>query len=608
MTDHQHAADAGPDTGTGPGSLPAAPAGAGPRTHASAGTPGQASARKKGTDPSDIEPTPAEAAGEPAGRTPSGDRAGERDRARGDDRADGGDRAGGDDRAGGGAGTGAGNRNRTDEGGDTGGRNHVDGGNRARDSHEPGRAEPRSGNAPGPQPGSPESPQSPKSPGSPGGRPLGEGQPTDVPGTSESPRRFRRERGHKMLAGVCSGLGRQCDLDPVIFRITLAVLAATGGIGLIFYGFVWLFVPYDDEDENEFHKLLTGRVDGQALAAVLFALVGCGVFLTMLNNGGVLTFAVVLSLLLAGAGYWSQRRGAPDHDPLAAQAAADAPPEAQAPPVSISYPSWWRDPIVKDGTHVGGTGYLWGPHDTRDPDFMPSVALDLDHYPHAGQASPAARPEPPKPRGPRWIGGWVFLLALLGGALTTRLTWEEHPLGTSVQAGLACALIVLGLGIAVSAFLGRTGAGSVFLVVVTAGLLAAASALPKDIGTDWVRTTWRPATVADVRPQYDLGTGVGTLDLSQLDLAKGQQVSIDAEVGMGRLRIVVPPDVTVKATIEVGVGDIQLPGEGKQDVDVAAGKTKETVLPPVKGTKAGGAIELDLQVGVGQAEVSRAAS
>ena len=36
----------------------------------------------------------------------------------------------------------------------------------------------------------------------------------------------------------------------------------------------------------------------------------------------------------------------------------------------------------------------------------------------------------------------------------------------------ACALATFGLGIAVSAFLGRTGAGSIFLAIVTAGLLA----------------------------------------------------------------------------------------------------------------------------------------
>ncbi|MCX4764444.1 PspC domain-containing protein [Streptomyces sp. NBC_01275] len=427
----------------------------------------------------------------------------------------------------------------------------------------------------------------------------------------ERPPRFRRDRRHKMLAGVCAGLGRQYDMDPVIFRITLAVLSATGGIGLIFYGFAWLFVPYADEEENEVRKLLTGRVDGQALTAVLFALVGCGVFLSMLNNGSVLTFAVVLSLLLAGAGYWSRHRDSSDPDPLAAQAVADAPPEAQAPPVPSAYPSWWRDPIVKDGTHVGGTGYLWGPRDSRGRDISAYVNVSLTGHEHDPDGPEDIRTPPGRssgPRGPRWIGGWVFLLALLAGTLATRLLWDDHALGTSLQAGLAAALIVLGAGIAVSSFLGRTGAGSVFLAILTAALLAGSTALPKDIGTHWIDTTWQPTAVADVREAYDLGTGAGTLDLSRLELAKGQTVSTNAEVGVGKLRVIVPPDVTVKVKIDVGLGDIQLPGDDKKDVDVEPGKHQETTLTPVSGAKDAGTIDLDLQVGAGQAEVARATS
>ncbi|MFC7885312.1 PspC domain-containing protein [Streptomyces sp. NPDC057376] len=426
----------------------------------------------------------------------------------------------------------------------------------------------------------------------------------DAPGP---PHRFRRDRRHKTFGGVCAGLGRQCDMDPVIFRITLAVLSATGGIGLIFYGFAWLFVPYDDEEENELRKLLTGRVDGQALAAVLFALVGCGVFLTMLNNGGVLTFAVVLSLVLAGAGYWSRHRRTPDPDPLATQAVADAPPEAQAPPIMYTWPSWWREPIVKDGSHVGGTGYLWGPPDSEDRDIAAAVNIGRGA---PGDRVPVGdrRPRTPQPRGPRGIGGWIFLLALLAGFLGTRLTWDEQPLGTSLQTGLACALAVFGVGIAVSAFLGRTGAGSIFLAIITAGLLAGSATLPKDVGTDWVRRTWEPTTVAGVREQYDIGAGTGTLDLSRLDLAEGQTVTTRADVGMGRIQVVVPPDVTVRLSVEVGVGDIQLPGDDKKDVDVAPGKHKEVTLPPTADGENAGTLDLDLQVGVGQAEVTRAAS
>ncbi|CAL9447390.1 hypothetical protein SUDANB70_02380 [Streptomyces sp. enrichment culture] len=395
-------------------------------------------------------------------------------------------------------------------------------------------------------------------------------------------------------------------MDPVIFRITLAVLSATGGVGLIFYGFAWLLVPYEDEEENEVRRLLTGRVDGHALAAVLFALVGCGVFLTMLNNGGVLSFAVILSILLAGAGYWSRHRGAPGPDPLAAQAVADAPPEPQAPPVVTSYPSWWRDPIVKDGRHVGATGYLWGPWGSGAHDATAAVSIAL--APHLHKRADAPPPQRPKQRGPRWIGGWVFLFALLAAGLGTGLTWHDQPLGSSLQTGLAAALAVFGLGIAVSAFLGRTGAGSIVLAVITAGLLAGASTLPKDIGTEWMRTTWEPASVAQIRPAYDLGTGTGTLDLSGVRVPEGETVSTLAEVGLGRVHVIVPEDVTVRLTVDVGVGDIQLPGEGKRDVDVAPGKHEEVTLAPPAGVKKGGTLELDLYVGAGQAEVSRARS
>ncbi|QNP70687.1 PspC domain-containing protein [Streptomyces roseirectus] len=426
---------------------------------------------------------------------------------------------------------------------------------------------------------------------------------------------FRRDRDHKLIAGVCAGLGRQCDMDPVIFRITLAVLSATGGVGLIFYGFAWLFVPYKDDGENEVRRLLTGRVDGQALAAVLFSLVGCGIFLSMLRNGGVFTFAAVLSLLLAGAGYWSRNRDTSETAPLTAQAAADAPPEPKAPPITATLPSWWRDPIVKDGTHVGGTGYLWGPGDTGAPDLGSITTVDLSghRHQHAHPHRPAhsfhpRRHLPQATRGPRWIGGWLFFLSLGAGALVTRLTWDDHPLGTTLQAGLSATLIVLGLGIAVSSFLGRTGAGSLFLALVTAGLLAATTAVPKNITTHWFDTTWRPATTAQLQSFYELGTGQGTLDLSALGIAENTTARTDVNVGVGKVRVIVPRGATVRLTVDVGLGDIRLPGENQKDVDVEPGRHKELTLAPPAGATPAGTLVLSLDVGLGQAEVTRAAS
>ncbi|MFI6939328.1 PspC domain-containing protein [Streptomyces sp. NPDC050418] len=434
--------------------------------------------------------------------------------------------------------------------------------------------------------------------------------PKDAADASGPPARLRRDNEHRMLGGVCAGLGRHCDMDPVIFRIVIALLGAVGGLGLIFYGFAWLLVPADGEDENEARRMLTGRVDGQALTGLLFALVGCGVMLSMVNNAGVLTFASVLAVLLAGAGYWSKerRKETPSPDPVAVQAAAEAPPETQAPPVSRG-PSWWRDPIVKDGTHEGGTGYLWGPAELTGVDFPTGET--------ARRSVAVAR------RGPRWTGGWTFLATLAAGIAGTAAAVSEmgpNPsVGAVLTAGLACALAVLALGIALSSFFGRTGTGSVFLALILSGLLAGASALPEEITTNWVRTEWQPTSVAAVRPAYNIGSGSGTLDLGALDLKKGQTVTTGSRVGAGRIKVIVPYNATVKVDAKVGIGDIQLPRnsdldpggapdrQSDGDIDVAPDEKRRTTLTPPADAKDGGTIDLTLDVGLGQAEVTRAA-
>ncbi|MFF5716927.1 PspC domain-containing protein [Streptomyces buecherae] len=413
---------------------------------------------------------------------------------------------------------------------------------------------------------------------------------------------LRRSREHKVISGVCGGLGRYCDLDPVIFRVVLAVLGAAGGLGLVAYGFAWLLIPSYGEEENEGRRLLSGRVEGPALTAVLAALVGCGLFLSMLNNGSVVGFAMMVSLAAVGAGYWSRHRrhaeGDGPVDPATAQAVADAPPETRAPPVPGS-PSWWRDPIVKDGTTglpgvirpVTVTAYLWGPDDT----------------PYGRRTGSSASP-PPAPRG-EGIGGRTFLLATCAAAIGVSATWSTQPLGTSLEIGLACALAVFGVGLAVSSLYGRTSGGTMVSVVLTAALLAGAAALPKSVTADWRERTWQATESAELRDRYELGTGYATLDLTTLRPGRGRTLGTHASVGAGKLRVTVPADVELRLTVEVGFGDIQLPGERGDDVDVAPRRSREVTVQPQAGgkplpaAKTLGTLVLDLDVGVGQVAV-----
>ncbi|MEV7509966.1 PspC domain-containing protein [Streptomyces sp. NPDC089922] len=418
---------------------------------------------------------------------------------------------------------------------------------------------------------------------------------------------LRRSKRDKVLAGVCGGLGRYFDLDPVVFRVVLGVLAVTGGVGLIFYGFAWLLLAQDGEEDSEAKRLLTGRVEGATLAAVFTALVGCALFLSMLDNGALAVFSVLVVLALGGASYWSQRRrlaSGPDAEAEApaggAQRAAHppAPPETQAPP-SPGGPSWWRDPLVKDGTTgpVGSTGYLWGPEEAAVPEAG------------GGPRKTERRPDGPVRQRGGGIGGRVFVLALLAGAAGTAADWEGSPLGEALQTGLAAALVVFGLGLAVSSLMGRTGFGTVVLAVFTSGLLAGAAVLPREIGTDWREVEWRPAAVAQVRPVYEAGTGLATLDLSGLDVPKGTTVPVGASIEAGRLKVILPREVTARADITIRrLGDVQLPGDYAGRIEQPGRQHRTATLAPDAGVEAGGTIELDLSAGLGQVEVARAAS
>ncbi|MCC3771234.1 cell wall-active antibiotics response protein, partial [Streptomyces sp. UNOC14_S4] len=254
--------------------------------------------------------------------------------------------------------------------------------------------------------------------------------------------------------------------------------------------------------------------------------------------------------------------------------------------------SWWRDPIVKDGTTGPvdtATGYLWGP----------------DYAPYDREVAKRTRSRPV--RQSRALGGWTFLLAVLACALGTGLSWHRQPLATSLEIGLACALGVFGLGMIVSSLYGRTGGGTRFAAVLTAALLVGAAALPKSVTTQWTRTTWHPASAAAVQDTtFRVGSGVGVLDLTTLQWPKDAPVRTAAEAGAGQLRLVVPEDVTTKLTIDVGIGDIRLPGEGRDDVQVGPGQKQRLTLEPRVGQTSRGTLEIRLKVGIGQVEVDRA--
>lgn len=69
------------------------------------------------------------------------------------------------------------------------------------------------------------------------------------PPTGEQPRVLRRSATDKVIAGVCSGLGRYLGVDPVLLRIAFVVLALSGGSGLLLYVVAWIMIPEEKAGE-----------------------------------------------------------------------------------------------------------------------------------------------------------------------------------------------------------------------------------------------------------------------------------------------------------------------------------------------------------------------
>ncbi|MGW3294342.1 PspC domain-containing protein [Streptomyces xiamenensis] len=475
---------------------------------------------------------------------------------------------------------------------------------------------------------------------------VDEAGPSAPPAAAASPgapvtARLTRSRRHKVAGGVCGGLGRYFHLDPVLFRVPLAVLSVIGGLGLIAYGVAWLLIPFEGEEENEGRRLLSGRVEGPGLTALLCTLVGCGLYVASVSTRHPATwFSAMLVASVGGAAYWSRRRALAGEDERerhtgAAEAVATAPPEAQAPPAR-AVASWWREAGGPGGAGgAGGAGgrtmtvhgqqgnYLWGPADAATGQYAPYAGPPPTGTAHpGGPGGPWAAPPPgtpltrrapmPPPRRGAWLGGLVFLTAVLAGLVAMAATWFRYPLGTVLVCTFAAVLVVYGVGWLISAFFGRLGLGSVLVVVLTAVLLAGAWVLPKNITTSWTDTSWEAVAADQVADRYELGTGRGSLDLGGLVLADGETVRTTVEAGAGQITVIVPLNAEVVVHTRISAGaytyneapDYETTG-GPDHVWGGINSDQTDRYAPPGDVEAAGTVELTLDMGIGHVEVVR---
>ncbi|MEZ5091459.1 PspC domain-containing protein [Nocardioides sp.] len=392
----------------------------------------------------------------------------------------------------------------------------------------------------------------------------------------------------RKIAGVAGGLARHFDVDPLIVRVALVVLALFGGSGVLLYGALWLLLPEDGAGSAVI------RLDERSLGV---ALIGVGVVagLALLGTWSdarwvswPLALIALVVLLIASS---RERRPAAPPQPYAGPYAGQpypppGTPAAAPPPPAYAGPQgapMTTTPVA--GPPSSTTGRL--PSDAGTGQLPPAPPFP----PTAGWNPPPPPPvRDPRRRGPLLV--WITLaLMVLGIGVLGMIDVAGTDVAPSAYPALATAIAAVML--LVGAFYGRAG-GIIFLGLVSATALAGAT-IGERIETD--QTTVRPLTAGAVDTTYSQAAGELVYDFSDVTdpaALDGQRIAL--EQGAGRIEVIVPRNVDVQTTTSIGAGSAQVFGATRDGLGLDFSQHHD--VPNEVAT-----VYLDIQLGFGEVDV-----
>lgn len=354
--------------------------------------------------------------------------------------------------------------------------------------------------------------------------------------------RFRRRSDDRIVVGVCAGIADVFGAPALLVRaIALAVLIALPPFALIAYAGLAVAVPRDDGRALLGGQPADGRETffGWALIAAALISVGVGVEATSLIGG-------TGWLVLLGAGIVL---------------------------LVVQHQRHREQPLAPLSHVSGSTGVT---QRTRE---LP--------YPRSAVTAPITLPSP-RP-GPRERSIALYGFAAIVGVAT--LATILHAAGAFEVSGRGLAIGfgagALALTIGAVAFAKRRGAGTlvVLAVLLTFGALGAA-AVGDHLGDGVGEQRSYLVSPSDFSYEYRFGTGSFVLDVSREALPLGVS-TLRARLGIGELKVNVPPGVRVVSVGETSLGDTtyinQQAGTTPKrtlriDADVAHGSANVSVI------------------------------
>ena len=370
----------------------------------------------------------------------------------------------------------------------------------------------------------------------------------------QNPQSWRRSRSDRWVAGVCGGIGRALNIDPVLVRVVMAVLIISGP-GVIFYIAAWVLMPDEGSDRSAAQGVLGDRIrtDHPWFWPVA---VGACVFIAIAMMSSFDFGRFVPGPLIVLGVIWLIAKQRKSNSNKQAQRPQDTVPPAS----SASSPYAGPQPTTAYvPPQTGPSAPPAGPSSSatqrpQDRTVEPVQAVwteddPLGLYVDEPAAAPAARkPAEPPAKGMRGVKSIIVVLTGIAIGIAALA-------GASTATMLIIGLATLGGGMLLGGFVGRT------LALLPLGILLAAGAIastvfpdvPKNFAdTNYVAPASQTITATGTSYQFDAGSV--KLDLTQAKFGPGAKV--DVHGGVGEVIVKLPADVDVQGALSTEMGDV----------------------------------------------------
>jgi phage shock protein PspC (stress-responsive transcriptional regulator) len=413
-------------------------------------------------------------------------------------------------------------------------------------------------------------------------------------GVMESIWAVRRSTHDRKVSGLAGGLARVWHIDPLLVRIGFAILALSGGIGVVLYLAGWLMVPEEGRQTSYLDQAVPQSRNWSREAK--FVIVGIACVIGLITLSSLAPFTAVAAIVVIAVwyfGYYRNRPGRqqdPNHtDPSQPTRSAQQAPITEEPtqfikfgteqtPFTEAAKAWQlrigdyleavRSTAPNAAGHTSPSPTPPGSPTEQQPTADPYREAYFAHpdpvglYTAEDPARTAVKLTDPRiamrKRTSRRLG--LVSLVVLGLSMTGLGIASTLGATISPASYLAVALLVIGLTLLAGTRFGRPPGMAFAAFVVAIAMLGAlfspqAVRMINNVGLEQLHYT----SGATMKPADRLEAGNLSVDLRQLELDRSRTYS--ATVDSGRLEVFLPEDATVRVRGTVGDGGLQLPGE-----------------------------------------------